>query len=114
MAEVQQRSRTEEMHDKIKELVLPVCEAHYSIDYVILFGSRARGDFTSSSDVDLLVSFVNDELPANSELFAIYDELREALGLELDFIPYKQQKLGPIGHAIARDGVCVYVRPCKR
>ena len=41
-----------------KEVIKEICDlAHqYNIDKVILFGSRARGDFKRTSDIDLAVS----------------------------------------------------------
>ena len=42
--------------DEIKDAVLKVVD-EYQISRVVLFGSRANGTATSSSDVDLIVEF---------------------------------------------------------
>ena len=41
---------------KIKEIILSIARKHgIEVDRVILFGSRARGDYTEDSDWDVLV-----------------------------------------------------------
>ena len=46
----------EEILKIIKETILEVAEKHgVDIDKIILFGSRARGDYREDSDYDLLV-----------------------------------------------------------
>ncbi|WLR55398.1 nucleotidyltransferase domain-containing protein [Mesobacillus subterraneus] len=58
-----------------------------SIDKVILFGSRARGDYNFASDIDLAIKFKNK----NEELVRISDMLSEAnIIYTLDVIDYDQ------------------------
>lgn len=51
---------------------------------VVLFGSVARGEETSESDVDLLVEF--DEGSSLFDLLHMQDELSELLGCSVDVV----------------------------
>ncbi len=56
----------------------------YSITSIILFGSRAEGTNTDSSDVDLIIEF---SVPVTLiTLSRLRMDLEEALGLEVDVI----------------------------
>lgn len=49
-------AQTKEILKKIKKIILKVADGYgVEIDRIILFGSRARGDFEEHSDWDLLV-----------------------------------------------------------
>ncbi len=48
------------MNDKIKEIIKNALK-NYNIEKIILFGSRARGDFNEDSDYDILIS-VSDNI----------------------------------------------------
>jgi len=39
-----------------------ICESH-SVTKLSLFGSAVSGDFTESSDIDVLVSFEREKIP---------------------------------------------------
>ncbi|CUU46390.1 nucleotidyltransferase domain-containing protein [Clostridium beijerinckii] len=43
------------LEQKIVDEILRICHNHKSINKVILFGSRARGDNLLKSDIDLAV-----------------------------------------------------------
>ncbi len=44
------------MKEKIKEVILEVAEKYgIKVDKIILFGSRARGDYRDDSDWDILI-----------------------------------------------------------
>lgn len=47
------------MNDKIKEIILTALEG-YTIEKIILFGSRARGEYNDDSDYDIYVVMQND------------------------------------------------------
>ncbi len=50
----------EEALRKIKEVILSTAKKHgIEIDKIILFGSRARGDYTKESDWDILIVIKN-------------------------------------------------------
>lgn len=52
-----------------------------------LFGSYARGEETTRSDVDLLVQFYRGDAPVTLLTYArMWRELRERLGCEVDLV----------------------------
>lgn len=97
-----------------------------SVRAILLFGSRARGDWLQSSDVDLLV--LSDDLagvPHLARLERLAAEWAHVSGLPADVLgltPHefarRAQELSVVGE-IAREGVVVYsapgwVRPAAR
>lgn len=72
--------------DEIKKLLehhKPNLTAKYHIKNIALFGSLVRGDFTSKSDVDILVEF---EKPIGLDFVLLADELEEILGVKVDLV----------------------------
>jgi len=76
--------------------VEPICRAN-GITRLLLFGSLARGEATSSSDVDLIA-----DLPSEAtllDLVRIERELSSALGMEVDLLtqdsisPYIRERI---------------------
>jgi predicted nucleotidyltransferase len=53
------------------------------INKLLLFGSVLRNDFTSQSDVDLLVEFLEGKTPGLA-IVDLQDELSQMLGREVD------------------------------
>ena len=68
---------------QIRERIKPIMEKHQIKD-VYLFGSYSRGEANRGSDVDLYC----DKGDVNSlwKLSAFYDELRNALGKDVDIV----------------------------
>ncbi|MCD7784172.1 MAG: nucleotidyltransferase domain-containing protein [Oscillospiraceae bacterium] len=79
------------MHNKIltvqeiAEIVKPIAEK-YGIRAVYLYGSYARGTADADSDIDLVVDTTGTALTSLFALGALYSELSEALGKEIDLI----------------------------
>ena len=73
---------------QIKLLIKPVIEKHHISD-VYLFGSYARGEANSNSDVDIYCSSGN--ISTLWELAAFKDELKEALGKDVDVVTIGSQ-----------------------
>lgn len=67
--------------EEIIETVKPIAR-RYKIQKIYLFGSYARGEATSNSDLDFLV-FGGTEFKLTS-IFALGEELREAFGKAVD------------------------------
>ena len=70
--------------DEITRRIAPVAQK-YRLAAVYLFGSYARGDATSDSDVDLLVDLTGSTV-RGIVFGALYNDLREALGIEIDLV----------------------------
>lgn len=56
----------------------------YSVKTISVFGSIARGEAKSSSDVDLLIEFLPDAKIGLFEYIALKDELSDLLGVSVD------------------------------
>jgi uncharacterized protein len=102
--------------EDIKKVVLPACN-EYGVKRLDLFGSLARGDSSSESDVDLLVEFEDPDLKPSKRFFGLLHYLEDALRCEVDLLtisslknPYFRQRalcprpgLSSLFHT-ARDG----------
>jgi predicted nucleotidyltransferase len=79
------------------DLMRGVFQRHPEIDQAILFGSRAKGTGTYSSDVDLAVTGVDDPLKA------------ESIARELDELPlpyrFDVKALAAIAHVPLREHI---------
>jgi len=73
--------------DEIREVIeknKPKLAASYGIRSLGVFGSFARGEQRSRSDVDILVEF--DEVPGLLEFVRIEEHLRRLLGRKVDLV----------------------------
>jgi predicted nucleotidyltransferase len=66
-----------------KEEIEEFCKKHY-IRKLSLFGSALRDDFTSESDLDILVEFDPAHIPGLIRLAGMELELGEILGRKID------------------------------
>ena len=93
------------METGIKPIVLEeirMLAQKHKINKVILFGSRARGDYWRASDVDLAVQggdIVN---------FALDVEENTSTLLQYDIVNYSEKKSEELRNEIERDGVILY------
>ena len=71
--------------EEISRRVLPVAKK-YGLQAVYLFGSYARGEATSDSDIDLLVDISNTGIDSVFKLGGLYSELEEALETSIDLV----------------------------
>jgi predicted nucleotidyltransferase len=70
----------------IKRRALPILKRH-AVKRAAIFGSFARGEAKTNSDVDFLIEYKTD----NKSLFDLVDlksELEETLGRKVDIITY--------------------------
>ena len=58
----------------------------WKVSELALFGSVLRGDFSSGSDVDVLVSFAPDAGWSLFDLVKMQEELKAILGREVDLV----------------------------
>ena len=88
--------------DQIKEEILPILRAA-DIKKAALFGSYVRGDYTSKSDIDILISF-----PEETTLIDVAHlkyQLEEQLQKKVDLVSYNA-----ISHLI-KDSIMKYQYP---
>jgi predicted nucleotidyltransferase len=92
--------------EQYQESIQTVCR-DLSLKRLDIVGSAARDDFSSKSDVDVLVSFDNDE-----RLFGRYFELKERLEVifdrPVDVIEERAVKNPYFKRAIEKDRIRIY------
>lgn len=83
-----------------------VFRRHPKVRKVILFGSRAKGNFRTGSDIDL--ALVGEDID-HEELLRIYNDIDD-LGLlyKVDLLHYEEKRGTPIGEPIDRAGKVFY------
>ena len=76
----------------------------YHAEYALLFGSYARNEATSSSDIDLIVFGGNDFKPQN--IFAFGEDLRVMTNRNADVYEIREVDKGtPFYNNVIREGV---------
>ena len=68
-----------------RERIAAFCRK-WRITELALFGSVLRDDFSPQSDVDVLVTFAEDAEWSLFDIVTMQDELKEALGREVDLV----------------------------
>jgi predicted nucleotidyltransferase len=84
--------------------IAEICRQH-EICELAVFGSVLREDFSTASDIDLLVSFQPDASPGFLELARARRELEGLLGRKVDLVPKKGLK------PIIRDEILAAAEP---
>jgi predicted nucleotidyltransferase len=79
------------------------------IAFAIVFGSSARGDALTSSDIDVAIGFGDHEEPGARGLGAIVSLLEEATGRSVDVVMLDGAPPG-LAYRVFRDGEAVLVR----
>jgi predicted nucleotidyltransferase len=67
----------------------------WKITKLELFGSALKGDFTSTSDVDLLVEFDSAHHRTLSDSIKMHEEIEEVFGRKVDLIVKKSIEKSP-------------------
>jgi hypothetical protein len=76
---------------EIREKTLPILKK-YKIKKAGLFGSVTRNEDKKTSDVDILVEFVDGAKVSLFDFVGIEQELESSLGKEVDLVQYKSIK----------------------
>jgi type I restriction enzyme S subunit len=96
------------LDDKVIEHIQKVFQENWKVDFVVLFGSRAKGNHREGSDIDLAAKGRNvsykDILALNTKL----DELN--LPYEIDLLDYAAIKDEDVIEHIDRAGIVLYKR----
>jgi len=74
---------------EIKEKITPILQ-QYGITKAAIFGSLAKGEATTSSDVDILVEIKGDM--SLLDFIGIKIEIEEALKMKVDLVEYNTIK----------------------
>lgn len=68
--------------EEMKRIITPIAQK-YGVERIFLFGSRARGDNSSDSDIDLRV---DKGKVTGFAIGGLYEDLAEALQTDLDLL----------------------------
>lgn len=80
----------------------------FQVQKVLLFGSRARGDYKKTSDVDLAVFSENI---SDREFNLLVDEINEMdTALSFDVVHFENLKKEALKEKIIEDGILIYER----
>lgn len=102
--------------DGLQKCVDSVVQGEEAIKRIWLFGSRARGDHTAQSDIDLCVEIDR----SSGYTFGIFDQcrlyraLKNALDRSVDFVIYEPNSQTALFEAIRKDRRLLYERPQQR
>src|SRR5262245_39194469 len=86
-----------------RDLMIQRVEAVPGLVAAYLFGSRARGDSTSSSDVDLAILFERAPETFAAYPFDLADDLARTLGHKVDVVVLNRAP-SDLVHRVLRDG----------
>lgn len=76
------------MHDEIFRQVREFINEKLNPDFIIIFGSYAKGVIHSESDIDVAYYCVNKSF-STYELFMFSQELADLIGIEVDLVDLK-------------------------
>ena len=96
---------TDAQVQSLRELVEPILRK-YGVVKAKLFGSFARGDMRSDSDLDLLVEF-GKKIPSMWDFVRMRQELADHVGREVDVVTDKSV-VAPLRSYIYRDLITLY------
>ena len=89
--------------DEIKRISIPIAQK-YGVKKLALFGSYARGEHTTKSDIDFLIE--KGEIQG-LEFFGFINSLEDDLGMHVDVMTYDSLRESLISYAI-EDEVVLY------
>lgn len=95
--------------------IIPVIQGYFAtqpISKAWLFGSYSRGEETTGSDIDILVSFDNDAKVSLFKYAEIVCQLESLLKLKVDLV--EEGTLFPFAQQTAnKDKILIYERSCS-
>lgn len=92
------------IEEEIYQEMLMIFKDISETNKVILFGSRAKGNYKPTSDIDLAVELTDDD--KKLLLIRKLDEMRCAL--KFDVLNQKQIKNEQLIHDIEKEGIVIY------
>ena len=91
--------------ERILQALIHTLEKEENVTRSVIFGSRARGDYSYNSDIDLAV-YCNGKLPAGLKL-----DLEEAAGIyKIDVIDMNDPVIDALRKKIEEQGTEIYGR----
>lgn len=88
------------------ERLKPLLTEQYGVETVGVFGSYRRGEQTKKSDIDILVTFKEEDYPGLFKFLELEEFLARKLGVKVDLVSKKALK-PHIGKRILEEVVMV-------
>lgn len=102
------KQRQAEMIQNLKEIISPIAPK-YNLNLIILYGSRARGDFRQDSDYDLYIPEGN--FNGLIHLIQFEEELEKEINRKIDITTASVDELDEyMINEIKKDGIIIYKR----
>lgn len=98
-------------YDELREMVAPLL-VKYDMASASLFGSYARGEATSFSDIDLLLVGNEGFRPFN--VFGVAEDLHRASGKSVDVYEISELDQGPFRDTVLREAVALLLRALRQ
>ncbi len=93
--------------EEVKRIAIPACR-EFDVKRLDVFGSLARGDERSSSDVDLLVEFEDLNRHPSKRFFGLLHCLEDRLGCKVDLLTSTGLKNPYFRRRILQERVSIY------
>jgi len=97
------------LDERIKDKIVTIAKKYSNIKQVVLFGSRARGDNSSNSDIDLGIYMMNDYNKLKFGLFCSEIDNIDTL-LKFDLVIVDSGLSSKMIENITKEGVCLMNR----
>ena len=92
--------------ESILKLITTTCQTFPAVKHVIIYGSRARGDYKLGSDIDLAIDAPNMDSSTFSRLWNALDDLPIIYSMDIVHLQSLQNK--PLRNAIQREGCIIW------
>ena len=93
--------------EDIKQIAVPACR-EFKVKRLDLFGSHARGEGVTASDVDLLVEFEEPDLHPAKRFFGLLHYLEDAFGCEVDLLTMSSLRNPYFRRRVLKERVNIY------
>ena len=92
---------------EIARIANPAC-SEFGVKRLEVFGSVARGSFTDSSDVDLLVEFGEPDRAPAKRFFGLLHHMEDELGCKVDLLTFAGLRNPYFKKRVEQEKVTIY------
>ena len=100
--------------EEIKSRIIPIARK-YELQAVYLFGSYARNEATTDSDVDILIDRNGSKIKTLFDMGGFFNETQDALGKKIDIVTvqsleeeYNKKNNPGFAENLYKERVCIY------
>lgn len=98
--------KTNRLKNKYKDIIVSILAENPRVEQVVLFGSRAKETFTSTSDIDL--ALFGDELTLSDQANLVDQIHQSVVPFEVDLLRYSSVSNRELQAHIIKDGMIRY------